>query len=59
MILHGIRMPMSGDLKIGFKSPQLTLTLPLPPQGGRNFFFISICFPSPLAGEGRVRVGVI
>jgi len=27
----------------------------LPPQGGGNFFFISICFPSPLAGEGRVR----
>jgi hypothetical protein len=35
--------------------PQITPTFPLPHLGGGNNFFISICSPSPLAGEGRVR----
>ncbi len=28
---------------------------PHTPQGGGNLFLLSICFPSPLAGEGTVR----
>jgi hypothetical protein len=32
-----------------------TQEFPSPFEGGGNFFLISICFPSPRAGEGRVR----
>jgi hypothetical protein len=44
-----------------FFHPTAPLTLSLyphlnpPPSRGRKFLFISKVFPSPLAGEGRVR----
>jgi len=38
-----------------FPAPHVVQGLALPRQGGGIFFLISICLPSPRAGEGRVR----